>query len=260
MRILPVLGSKSLGVKGATLALSVSAHAAIALVAAHGGSPLGSSALAGPRRVELPAPELAILEAPSIENLPSEPVRAEHESHRARHTHPYRVAADHDVTPHDPSVPHIPLPGHAADRLPAPPPAVALEPSTAPARFVLTVGRRASSPGGVVSAVGRESETPSESAAPLGEESVDTAATLLSGSAPVYTREAEGAGVETDVPLEIVVDDRGNVVAARALERAGYGLDEVALRSIRSYRFEPARRAGRPVAVRMRWLVRFELR
>ncbi len=91
-------------------------------------------------------------------------------------------------------------------------------------------------------------------------ETVDTAATLISGRAPAYTREAQSAGVEADVPLEIVVDDRGNVVAARALERAGYGLDEVALRSIRSYRFHPARRAGHPVAVRMRWLVRFELR
>jgi hypothetical protein len=137
----PISGLRSaLGVKAATLALSVSAHTAVALVAAHGGSPSGSSALAGARRVELPAPELTIVETPSLENLHREPVRAEPESHRASHTHPYPVAPDHDVTPHDPSVPHIPLPGHTADRLPAPPPAVAHGPSTAPARFVLTVG------------------------------------------------------------------------------------------------------------------------
>jgi protein TonB len=256
-----VLGGNPLGLKAATLALSVSAHAAVALMAAHGGSPRGASDLPEVRALELPAPELVVVETPSAENLSNEPARAElARSHRVHHTHPYPVAVDHDVTPHDPSVPHIPLPDRTADLSPAPPPAVIEGPSTAPARFVLTVGRQTSAPGGVVSANGRESETPSGSAAPAREESVDAAATLLSASAPAYTREAQSAGVEADVPLEIVVDDRGNVVAARALQHVGYGLDEVALQSIRGYRFKAARRGGRPVAVRMRWLVRFELR
>ena len=255
-----MLGGKLLGVKGATLALSVSAHAAVALMAAHGGSSRESSALTDVRSVELPAPELAMVEPPSIENISDEPLRAKVASHAAHHTHPYPVATDHDVTPHDPSVPHIPLPIHAADALPAPPPAVIEAPSTAPARFILTIDRHASTRGGIVSASGRASDAPSGSAAPLAEERVDTAATLLSGSAPAYTREAESAGVDADVPLEIVVDDRGHVVSARALEHVGYGLDEVVLRSIRGYRFDPARRGGHPVAVRMRWLVRFELR
>jgi hypothetical protein len=54
--------------------------------------------------------------------------------------------------------------------------------------------------------------------------------------------------------------DHGVVVSARALGRVGYGLEEAAVRSIRGYRFEPARRTGHPVAVRMRWTMRFELR
>jgi TonB family protein len=245
-------------VKAATLALSVSAHAAVAFVAAHGG---GSSAVAGPGPLaELPAPELVTLGAPPIENPSGEAVRAEPDGHRAHHKHPYAVRADHDATPHDPSVPHIPLLGQTTDRPNAPPSAIVDVPSTAPARFVLTVGSQPSVHGGVVSANGGESETPSASAAPFGEDTVDTAATLLSGGAPAYTREAESARVEAEVPLEIVVDDRGEVVAARALRRAGFGLDEVALRSVRAYRFKPARRAGHPVPVRMRWLVRFELR
>jgi protein TonB len=244
--------------KAATLALSVSAHAAVAIVAGHGG---GSSAAAGTARlVELPAPEIVTLEAPPIENPSGEAVRAEPDGHRAHHKHPYAVSADHDATAHDPSVPHIPLLGHPTDRPNAPTSALVEGPSTAPARFVLTVGSQANAHGGVVSANGGESDSPSASAAPFGEEAVDTAATLLFGSAPAYTREAESAGVEAEVPLEIVVDDRGQVVAARALHRAGYGLDEVALRSVRAYRFKPARRAGHPVPVRMRWLVRFELR
>jgi len=257
MKVGPVIGGKSLGVKAATFTLSASAHAAVALLAVHGGA---SSAPAEARAMELSPTELAIVEIASASNSSSEPVRTEPQGHRARHTHSYAVAADHDVTPHDPSAPHIPLPGHTADPLPAPPPAVAEGPSTAPVRFVMAVALPTGGSRGVVSASGRESGTPSGSAAPLAAETVDTAATLLSGSAPAYTREAESAGVEANVPLEIVVDDRGNVAAAHALRRVGYGLDEVALRSIRGYRFNPARRAGHPVAVRMRWLMRFELR
>ena len=68
MRIGPVLAGKSLAVKAATLALSVSAHAAVALMAAHGGSSIEAAAAPGLPRAELPAPELAIVDAPSIDN------------------------------------------------------------------------------------------------------------------------------------------------------------------------------------------------
>jgi len=50
------------------------------------------------------------------------------------------------------------------------------------------------------------------------------------------------------------------VVGARVLTRVGYGLDEAALRGVRAYHFSPARRAGKALAVRMRWLMRFQLR
>ena len=49
-------------------------------------------------------------------------------------------------------------------------------------------------------------------------------------------------------------------MSARAVVRAGYGLDDAAVRAIRDYRFSPAIRAGSPVAVRMRWTVQFRLR
>jgi len=89
---------------------------------------------------------------------------------------------------------------------------------------------------------------------------VDTPARLLVGSSASYTREAEAAGIEADVPLEIVVDSAGSVIGARALSHVGYGLDDAALRSVRGYRFSPARRESKPVTVRMRWLMRFQLR
>ena len=98
------------------------------------------------------------------------------------------------------------------------------------------------------------------STAPVAESSVDTPAVLLAGAAPSYTLEARAAGVEADVPLELVVDATGSVLSAHALSHVGYGLDETALRSVRGYRFSPARRAGKALAVRMRWLMRFQLR
>ena len=63
--------------------------------------------------------------------------------------------------------------------------------------------------------------------------------------------------MEASVPLEIVVDDSGTVRAVSVLARVGYGLDEAATRAVLAYRFAPARRAGKPQAVRLRWLVRF---
>jgi TonB family protein len=255
--VLIVLGGHSLGLKAATLALSVSAHAVFALVAAHG----SNEAREGTERAELATSEWALIEAPSIETSPAEPARAESGGHHhAHHTHPYPVAADHDATPHDPSMPHIPVPSRAADVRPSPAPASPDGPASAPARFVMTIGHQSGGAAGVVSVDRRNPEGESTGSSPFAEEVVDAPAKLVSGGAPAYTREAESAGVEAEVPLEIVVDGRGNVTFARALRHAGYGLDEVALRSIRSYRFQPARRSGAPVPVRMRWIMQFELR
>jgi protein TonB len=89
---------------------------------------------------------------------------------------------------------------------------------------------------------------------------VEAPAKLASGAAPRYTAAAEAAGIEAEVPLEIVIDARGSVESARALSHVGYGLDEAALAAVRGYRFSPARRAGEPVPVRMRWVMRFQLR
>jgi len=47
------------------------------------------------------------------------------------------------------------------------------------------------------------------------------------------------------------------VVSARALQHAGYGFDEAAMAALRTYRFAPAKRNGRAVAVRMKWTVDF---
>ena len=97
-------------------------------------------------------------------------------------------------------------------------------------------------------------------AAAVAEREVDVPARLLAAGPLAYPPAARRAEIETDFPLEIVVDATGRVIFARALSRAGYGLDEAALQGIRGYRFSPAMRAGRAVAVRMRWIVQFRLR
>jgi protein TonB len=82
---------------------------------------------------------------------------------------------------------------------------------------------------------------------------------LLASAPLAYPPQARSAQVEAGVPLELVVDRRGVVTQARALVASGYGLDDAALRAVRTYRFSPALRDGRPVSVRMRWTVIFRL-
>lgn len=103
-------------------------------------------------------------------------------------------------------------------------------------------------------------ETASSDAAATAESDVDVPARLLSSAPLAYPPAARQSEIELDFPLEIVVDASGHVISARASSHAGYGLDEAALQGIRGYRFSPAVRAGRPVAVRMRWIVQFRLR
>ncbi len=96
--------------------------------------------------------------------------------------------------------------------------------------------------------------------APVSSASVDIPAKLRAGNVPAYTAAALAAGIEVSVPLEIVVSEGGVVTSVRELEHVGYGLDEAARQSVLGYRFAPALRGGKPVAVRMHWLMRFQLR
>ncbi|MCB9680003.1 MAG: TonB-dependent receptor [Alphaproteobacteria bacterium] len=78
--------------------------------------------------------------------------------------------------------------------------------------------------------------------------------------APVYPDEALAERLEATVGLEIDVDEDGRVVQAQVVAPAGHGFDEAALAAVRDDRFEPARDGlGRPVAVRIRYDVRFTL-
>ena len=95
--------------------------------------------------------------------------------------------------------------------------------------------------------------------APLDERGVTAPATVVSQPVAKYPAAARAAEVERDVPVDIVVDARGEVIEARVEGHVGYGLDEAALETVRRTRFRPAQRDGQAVAVRMRWTMQFRL-
>jgi TonB family protein len=73
-----------------------------------------------------------------------------------------------------------------------------------------------------------------------------------------YTEDALVAGVEGVVMLDIVVGENGAVRDISVTQRLGHGLDEAAVTALKSCRFTPAERDGKPVAVHIKgFKVRF---
>jgi TonB family protein len=74
-----------------------------------------------------------------------------------------------------------------------------------------------------------------------------------------YPKQALDEGVTTpaEVALVLDVDASGKVTQAAIVEPAGHGFDEAAMAAARVLEFEPARRDGKPVAARVRFLYRF---
>ena len=171
--------------------------------------------------------------------------------------------ADAPAPPAAPGTPTL-EPAHKTPRrrLAVQPAASASAVTAAPARFMLsagTVATRAPTTATAPTTMGSGAAQSGEPTA-FGEGEVNVRARPLTMITPVYPPAALEAEIEMDVPIDIVVDATGRVVSARAVIRAGYGLDDSALRAIRDCRFSPALRAGLPVPVRMRWTVQFRLR
>jgi TonB family protein len=76
---------------------------------------------------------------------------------------------------------------------------------------------------------------------------------------PRYSDEAIEHDVSASVAVRVEVDERGAVVGASLLKGAGYGLDEIALETVKKYKFRPARDAeGRPVRAVFGWRIVWE--
>ncbi len=76
---------------------------------------------------------------------------------------------------------------------------------------------------------------------------------------PEYSEEARRAKHEGTVVLWLVVGPDGRPRDLRVLRSLGLGLDEKAMDAVRQWRFEPARKNGTPVAVRVNVEVDFKL-
>ena len=75
-----------------------------------------------------------------------------------------------------------------------------------------------------------------------------------------YPEFARRAGIEGQVVVQFVVDERGNVVDPVVLRSPNELLSEAALDAVRQSRFTPGQQRGRPVKVRFAVPVTFRLR
>jgi len=76
---------------------------------------------------------------------------------------------------------------------------------------------------------------------------------------PRYTEEARQARIQGTVILQAVVDVDGNVIDVKVLKGLPFGLDESAIDTVKTWKYEPATRGGEPVAVYLSLLVNFSL-
>jgi len=264
----------ALSTRPAALATSVALHCAAVMA---GGHALSDGVARG---VEATAPmefEIALADAP---RFPAEASTTAIAGQRAApahvgHRHAYPVPLDHDAHPHDPSLVHIArgaTPAAVSETISdvtAQPPqnrSSQTAAAEAPLHFVLgsadptTKGGMApGSPGSGLENTAANVPARGAFDAIVPESSVDSPARVLSSIPVVYPEGARAAAIEADVLLDLVVDSEGRVASARALGGHPLGFADAALRAVRGYRFTPARRAGRPVRVQMRWTVAFRL-
>ena len=76
---------------------------------------------------------------------------------------------------------------------------------------------------------------------------------------PEYSDEARKLRVQGTVTIAAVIDAQGRPQGLRVIQRLGVGLDEKAVEAVRKWRFQPAMKDSRPVAVLVNIEVSFRL-
>lgn len=66
---------------------------------------------------------------------------------------------------------------------------------------------------------------------------------------PEYSEQARKARVQGTVVLEGVIDEKGLTHALKVRDGLGFGLDEQAIDAVKQWRFRPATRDGKPLAI-----------
>jgi periplasmic protein TonB len=76
---------------------------------------------------------------------------------------------------------------------------------------------------------------------------------------PEYSQAARDAGLEGEVWLSAVIDEKGIPTEIKVTRSLGLGLDEKAIEAARKWRFKPAMKSGEPVASEVTIALSFRL-
>lgn len=76
---------------------------------------------------------------------------------------------------------------------------------------------------------------------------------------PEYSTEARQVKYEGRTRVSLIVDEAGAVKELQITKPLGLGLDEKAIAAVRTWKFEPAQKDGKPVAVKLEVEVKFNL-
>ena len=105
-----------------------------------------------------------------------------------------------------------------------------------------------------------DSSLSSASAAANGAEENQLPQSVATNVAPPYPEEARAAGLQGRVTFRLRIGVDGRVESLKILKSSGtVSLDESALATVKQWRFEPARRLGRPVAMEVKTSVNFQI-
>ena len=97
------------------------------------------------------------------------------------------------------------------------------------------------------------------SEAAISVESADIPPQLLSKVEPHYSEEARKAKYSGSVLLRFEIDTQGRPMNPQVLRPLGLGLDEEAIKALMQWRFQPAQKNGKPVAVKAQAEIFFRL-
>lgn len=105
-----------------------------------------------------------------------------------------------------------------------------------------------------------DSAAATASAASQGADDNQLPQSVATNVAPPYPEEARAAGLQGKVTLRLRIAADGRVESLKILASSGVpSLDESAVATVKQWRFEPARRLGRPVAMDVKTSVSFQI-
>jgi TonB family protein len=113
---------------------------------------------------------------------------------------------------------------------------------------------------GKVGSAGIQTASNTGSAPPAGvvQEAKITAPVLLSHGEPEYTSEGRQLKIQGEVILRVTITATGQMQVLSVIHGLGHGLDESAMRSAPTYRFQPATRNGQPVEYTTNIRIKFQ--